>query len=77
MKKLLLITTVSIVFFSCSNDEPNCECDKVVSTDYFSIGMPGGGTVQGGSFSTVNECTNETRSWPVAQYGQPSIGDCR
>lgn len=77
MKKLLIICLTFFTLSSCSEDEPNCDCDRVVSTNYSHFGMPGGGSFSSGSFNTVNECTNETRTWSAQTYGFPRIGECK
>ena len=77
MKKIFLILAISL-FVSCSNDEQkDCDCDKVVETNYAYFGMPGGGGWWAGNFVTINECSGIQKTWAVQTYGRPKLGDCK
>lgn len=76
MKKLLLLLPL-LLLMSCSNDEPNCDCDRVVATEYSSFNIVGVGTVRGGSFTTINDCTGLQQIWSANQYGFPQRGECK
>ena len=61
MKKLLIILAI-VTLTSCEKDEiKDCNCDKIVNTNYMQFNIPGAGTVYSGSFTTVNQCTEETK----------------
>ncbi len=84
MKNIILIFALAL--FSCEkeNIEPkteqttveDCNCDRVVSSNKFNL--PNG--VSYGNYSTVNDCTNQTKdlAWN-SQNGetQPVVGECK
>jgi len=79
MKKLLLITAL-VTLLSCSNEneqqQEDCNCDRVVETNYVYFNMVGGG-FWAGHFITINDCTGVQRQWSIDQYGMPSLGSCQ
>lgn len=78
MKKLFTLAILSLTLVSCSEEnEPNCDCDKVVATNYSQFNIPGSGSVWMGNFTTINECSGLQQTWSVSQYGTPSIGECK
>jgi len=78
MKKLLLITAL-VTVLSCSNEneqQEDCNCDRVVETNYVYFNMVGGG-FWAGHFITINDCTGVQRQWNIDQYGMPSLNSCQ
>lgn len=77
MKKLFTVAILSLTLVSCSEDKPNCDCDKVVATNYIQYNLPGYGSQVGGNFTTINECSGLQQTWSAQTYGTPRIGDCK
>jgi hypothetical protein len=77
MKKIFTMAILSLCLMSCSEEEPNCDCDKVVATNYSQFNIPGSGSVWMGSFTTINECSGLQQTWSVSQHGRPRIGECK
>ena len=80
MKKLLLIAAL-VTVLSCSNEneqqQEDCNCDRVVETNYVYFNLAGSGGFWAGHFITINDCTGVQRQWSVDQYGMPSLGSCQ
>jgi hypothetical protein len=77
MKKIFTLAILSVSLMSCTTDEPNCDCDKVVDTNYAQFNIPGYGSQVTGSFTTINECSGLQQTWSVQQHGTPSLGSCK
>jgi hypothetical protein len=80
MKKLLFVT-LALTMLSCSKDEQDCGCDRVISTDYTLVqtlpqpGVPPSlATI--GYCTTRDNCGNE-KIWYVEPHGLYEIGDCK
>jgi hypothetical protein len=76
MKRLLFVT-LALTMLSCEKDEiKNCNCNKVVETNYSEFNIAGYGTVYAGNFITRNECTGVQHTYSVQDYGHPALGTC-
>ena len=80
MKKLLLIAAL-VTVLSCSNEneqqQEDCNCNRVVETNYVYFNLAGSGGFWAGNFITINDCTGVQRQWNIDQYGMPSLGSCQ
>lgn len=77
LKFLPLILTLTLLISSCSTDSPDCDCDRVVETNYSHFYVVGVGNVYGGTFITINDCSGVQKTWSVTGNGRPRIGDCK
>ena len=78
MKKLFTLAILSLILVSCSEEEKlDCECDRVVSTDYAQFNIPGYGSQIAGYFTTINDCSGLQQNWSAQMYGTPRVGECR
>lgn len=82
MKKILLILAIAILL-SCSNEEIkkeelDCNCDRVVETNYFNI--TGNPISYLCIYTTINDCTQiqkEKQYTTNIESTLPKIGECR
>jgi hypothetical protein len=72
MKKIFTLAILSVCLLSCTNDdEPDCNCDRVVEVTQFTI--PG---QTFGGYKTVNDCSGETRTYQYTGT-PPREGSCK
>lgn len=90
MKTIKMIALVAMLALtSCEKEEiskgPDCECDKVVWTDYVKS-IKNGVTIWEGYYITINECADcdsKTsfchKSFSIKLYNEtpPMVGDCK
>lgn len=72
IKMMAIGAILALTTISCSEQEINCDCDRVAQVNLFTIN---GGNY--GNFVTVNDCTNLQQTWAINTYGVPNVGDCK